>query len=380
MLPAIKANSSNVRHRPRVLIVDDEPGLIDVLDHMLKGMDCDVTIAKTFTQAKRKLVGETFELLVTDLHLPDGDGMSLLATLRRHHPIATAIVITGQPSVETAITALRDGAVDFVPKPFSHDQITTRVRKALDRQSILSRQEKRIARLRGAVKKLGTARRMVSQKVDLLCNDLVSAYGELSKQVDTVRTQENFRKQITIATDLEQLLCHTMDWLLRQMGSSNVALWLAGDDGNFQLGAYMKHTIAGDDKIADAMMHGLLPAIVRDGALHLRGEELRGQLKKDELKLFAHQDILGISATYLGEPLAAMVFFRDAQTPFTEIDQATLKAIAPVFATALATIVRDPTLPTENEGDAPFLDTDDEDGRGSREAGDWWKRGESPPF
>jgi DNA-binding response OmpR family regulator len=378
MLPAIQASPSTVKHRPRVLIVDDEPGLIDVLDHMLKAMDCDVHIAKTFAQAKRKLIGESFELLVTDLHLPDGDGMSLLATLRRHQPIATAIVITGQPSVDRAITALRDGAVDFVPKPFSSDQLTERVRKALNRQSILSRQEKRIARLRGAVKKLGVARRMVSQKVDLLCNDLVNAYGELSRQLDTVRTQENFRKQIAQATDLEQLLCHTMDWLLRQIGSSNVALWLSGDDGNFQLGAYMKHTIAGDEKVADAMLQGLLPAIVRDGSIHIRGEELNGKLKKEDAKTFAQEDILGISAAYLGEPLAAMIFFRDSQTPFNELDEATLKAIAPVFATALATIVRDPSLPAE--GDAPFLDPEDEDGRGSREAGDWWKRGESPPF
>ena len=95
---------------------------------------------------------------------------------------------------------------------------------------------------------------MVSQKVDLLCNDLVSAYSDLSKQLDSVRTQENFRKQIDVATDLEQLLCHTMDWLLRQVGNSNVALWLAGDDGAFQLGAYMKHTIAGDDTVSNAML------------------------------------------------------------------------------------------------------------------------------
>ncbi len=380
MLPATPATSNSIKHRPRVLIVDDEPGLIDVLEHTLKALDCDVTVANSHAQAKRKLVGETFELLVTDVHLPDGDGLSLLATLRRHQPIATAIVITGEPSVDRAITALRGGAVDFLSKPFSHEQITDRVRKALDKHTILFRQEKRLTRLRNAVKKLGVARRMVSQKVDLLCNDLVSAYGDLAKQVDGVRTQENFRKHIDQAADLEQLLCHTMDWLLRQVGSANVALWLSGDDGNFQLGAYMKHTIAGDDKIADAMLSGLLPAISRDGLVHVRGEDLKGKLKKDELKLFARQDILGMSATYLGEPLAAMIFFRDNEQPFSELDETTLKAIAPVFASALATIVRDPSLPTEDNGDAPFMDTDEEDGRGSKEAGDWWKRGEAPPF
>jgi FixJ family two-component response regulator len=377
MLSSTPVASSKTKHRPRVLVVDDEQGLLDVVTDMVEGMDCSVTVAKTIAQAKRKLLSDSFELLVTDVNLPDGDGTSLLPTLRRHQPTATAIVITGSPSVDGAITALRGGAVDFVPKPFNHTQLVDRVRKALDRQGVLSRQEKRLVRLRDAVKKLGIARRMVSQKVDLLCNDLVSAYSDLSKQLDSVRTQENFRKQIDVATDLEQLLCHTMDWLLRQLGNSNVALWLAGDDGQFQLGAYMKHTIAGDETISNAMLSGILPATTRDGFVHARGEDLRGRLKKDEFKLLVNQDIISLSATYLGEPLAAIILFRDASHPFTDIDETTLKAISPVFATALATVVRDPNLSPDSDGQ--LLDEDDTRDD-TKAAGDWWKRGEPPPF
>ena len=106
---------------------------------------------------------------------------------------------------------------------------------------------------------------MISRKVDLLCNDLVSAYGELSKQLDDVRTQEGFRKCIAGATDLEQLLCHAMDWMLRQLGYCNVAVYLAGEDGAFQLGAYMKYTLAGDTMLTDALKRVLLPATVREG-------------------------------------------------------------------------------------------------------------------
>jgi FixJ family two-component response regulator len=374
--------SPQLKYRPRVLIVDDEQGLLDVVSDVVNAMDCTVTVAKTIAQAKRKLTGESFELLVTDVNLPDGDGTSLLQTLRRHQPTATAIVITGSPSVDGAISALRSGAIDFVPKPFNHTQLVDHVRRALDRQTVLSRQEKRLIRLRDAVKKLGIARRTVSQKVDLLCNDLVSAYSDLSKQLDSVRTQENFRKQIELAGDLEQLLCHTMDWLLRQLGNANVALWLAADDGQFQLGAYMKHTVAGDDAISSAMLTGILPATTRDGFLHLRGEDLRGRLKKEEFKLLVNQDIISLSATYLGEPLAAIVMFRDAANSFSDLDEAALKAIAPVFATSLATVVRDPNLPDpEGDSDAPFLDEDDAQPRqGKREASDWWKRGEPPPF
>jgi hypothetical protein len=231
-------------------------------------------------------------------------------------------------------------------------------------------------RLRDAVKRLGIARQMVAKKVDLLCNDLVSAYGELSRQLDMVRTQENFRKQIEPAKDLEQMLCHTMDWLLRQLGHSNIALWLAGDDGEFQLGAYMKYTIPGEDPVASGMQTGILPGAVRDGFVHINSEGLRGRLKPDEYAALAGQDFLTISCAYLGEPLAAMIFFRDEASAFTENDEATLKAIAPIFATALATIVRDPSQ--DNFGDGPFAD--DDEPRDGKRGDDWWKRGEPPPF
>lgn len=380
MLPATTAVQSKIQRRPRVLVVDDEPGLVELLNDVAESLDCKVSVAHTVAQARKLLSGGTFELLLTDVHLPDGDGLSLLATLRRHQPSAGAIVMTGSPSVEGAVTALRGGAIDFLAKPFNNDQIVDRLSKALQRQSIQAKQDKRLVRLREAVKRLGAARRMVSQKVDLLCNDLVSAYGELSRQMDSVRTQESFRKHIEQARDLEQLLCHTMDWLLRQLGYANVALWLAGDDGEFQLGAYMKYTIPGDEVLSSAMRNGLLPGVARDGFAHVTGESLRSRLEPEEYKILSGQDILSISCPYLGEALAAIIFFRDAASNFTENDEATLKAIAPIFATALATIVRDPAQGGSEEGDGPFADDDPSPRDRKRDRDDWWKRGEPPPF
>ena len=370
--------------RPRVLVVDDEPGLLDLIDEILQGMNCKVTFAKTVAGAKKMLAGQSFELMLTDVGLPDGDGMSLLAALRRHQPTASAVVITGSPSVDGAVTALRGGAVDFVAKPFNNDHLIERIRTALLRQSVLARQEKRLVRLRDAVKRLGAARRMVSKKVDLLCNDLVSAYGDLSKQLDVVRTQEGFRKQIELSNDLEQMLCHAMDWLLREFGYSNVALWLAGEEGEFQLGAYMKYTIAGEEPLIAALQDSLLIRTTREGLVHIGGEELIGKMDGAVFAVLSSQTILSISCTYLGEPLAVMTFFRDAAAGFTDSDIATLKAIAPLFASSLAAIVRDSSEPRDEEGgDGHFADDDEDESpgkKGRRSADDWWKRGEPPPF
>jgi FixJ family two-component response regulator len=335
--------------------------------------------------------------------------MDLLPSIRKNHPTATTIVITGDPTVDRAISAIQEGAVDFLPKPFDSKQLVDRVRKALDRQETLAKEEKRYKRLREAVKRLNASRRVISKKVDLLCNDLVAAYGELSKQLDGVRTQEGFRKYIENAKDLEQLLCHAMDWLIRQMGYSNVAVWLTAEDGEFQLGAYMKYTVAGEQILTDAMKRVILPAAVRDGLAHLSGDELQEKFTPQEAAFFKGQDILAVNCTYLGDSLAAVVFFRDAKAPFAEEFEGLLKSVSPIFAVSLASVVRgsehdaDGEDAADDDDESPFLDKapeaedsadnnvadpDDEQSpppkkkpKGKKEdPADWWKRGEPPPF
>lgn len=374
---------------PRVLIVDDEPNLVEVIGDVVgRGMGCRIVSASTLAQAHKILANQPIELLVADVNLPDGDGTSLLPALREHQPHASAIVITGSPRLDDAISAIRGGAVDFVPKPFTQAHLVERIRKALEGQALLARQEKRLDKLRDAVRRLNESRRLISKKVDLLCNDLVGAYGELSRQLDCVRTQEGFRKYVANAKDLEQLLCHAMDWLLRQIGYANVGVWLAAEDGEFQLGAYMKYTVAGEQILTDAIKRALLPRAVRDAMVRVRGEELQDKLTPQEMHLLKGQDVLAVNCTYLGESLAALVFFRDAKSPFTADDESLLKQVSPIFAVALASVVRGAEGDEGPEGETPFFD-----GQGGAEkpdpkpkkkndkdAADWWKRGEDPPF
>ena len=237
---------------------------------------------------------------------------------------------------------------------------------------------------RDAVKRLNEARRVVSKKVDLLCNDLITAYGELSKQLDTVRTQEGFRKLLHEAKDLEQMLCHAMDWLLRQMGYSNVAIWLAGDDGDYQLGAYMKYTIAGEAPLTEALKGGLLRSVNSESFIHFSADEAREKISAAEKKFVEGQTVMGVTCTYLGEVLASVIMFRDGKTPFSDDDAEALKSISPIFATALATMVHEGE---EGEDDNSMLDEDVREDdepkkkkRNPKNDADWWKRGEDPPF
>jgi len=373
--------------KPRVLIVDDEPELIELVrDLVVKNVDCRVVVASSLKEARKLMTSESVEVLVTDLHLPDGDGMSLVPALRERQPTSSAIVITGKPRLDGAITALRGGAVDFVPKPFSATQIVERVQLAIERQADAFKRERRVDRLRDAVRRLNESRKLISKKVDLLCNDLVGAYGELSQQMDTVRFEEGFRKHVAGAEDLEQYLCHAMDWLLRHVGYSNVAVYLAADDGAFQLGAYMKYTIAGEPVVTDAARRVLVPMAAKSSLIHLSGKDLTDRMTSKEIEKFKNTDVLGVNCTYLGESLASLIFFRDERAPFTEDDVKLLKQVSPLFALELASIVRDGDA--DEDGETPFDEADFDGGTKPPEkknprkpdAADWWKRGEDPPF
>jgi FixJ family two-component response regulator len=373
--------------RPKVLVVDDEAELHEVISDMVgKRLGCKLMSANNLAQARKILESQKVDLLLTDVNLPDGDGMTLLPILHLHQPQAQAIVITGAPSMNNAIEAMREGASDFLSKPFTGGDLVERVRRALGRAAESVKAEKRLNRLRDAVKRLNDARKMVSKKVDLLCNDLISAYGELSKQLDQVRIHEGFKHCLSEAKDLEQLLCHTMDWMLRQMGYANIAVWLAGDDDEFQLGAYMKYTQAGEAKLTDALRTGMVKVATKEELLHLSGDALRAKLTAREMEFLQDQDVMAVNCSYLAESLAVVVMFRDAKAGFSAEDAQTLKTISPLFAVALAGIVRgnedeeesdEGTLLDENNQDK---DKSDKEKKKKKDDADWWKRGEAPPF
>src|SRR5262245_57331587 len=132
MAPIATQTNARAATLPRVLVVEDEPALVELVrDVVGPQIDCQLLFAGDIHEARSIIAKESVDLLVTDLYLPDGDGMTLLGSLRERIPAAGAIVITGKPSVSAAVTALRAGAADFLPKPFSVSHLVERVNKAL---------------------------------------------------------------------------------------------------------------------------------------------------------------------------------------------------------------------------------------------------------
>src|SRR5271155_1023952 len=102
---------------PLVLVVDDEPDLCELLSITLRRMDLSPRTANNVAAAQRLLKTEQFDLCLTDMQLPDGDGLELVQWMQQYTPSVPVAVITAHGNMETAVRALKLGAFDFVSKP-----------------------------------------------------------------------------------------------------------------------------------------------------------------------------------------------------------------------------------------------------------------------
>lgn len=129
-----------------VLIVDDEPGIRELLTITLERMDLGVKAAGNLKQARALLLQQSFELCLTDMRLPDGDGLELVEHIQQNHPNLPVAVITAHGSMEAAIRALKNGAFDFVSKPIDLQILRKLVNTALqlDRRGFEDRRSRHI--------------------------------------------------------------------------------------------------------------------------------------------------------------------------------------------------------------------------------------------
>lgn len=115
----------------KVLIVDDEPDIRELLEITLGRMQLNTTSACDLQQARHMLTQEHYHLCLTDMRLPDGDGIDLVREIQQHYPDMPVAVITAHGSTETALQALKAGAFDFVSKPVDLIKLRSLVSTAL---------------------------------------------------------------------------------------------------------------------------------------------------------------------------------------------------------------------------------------------------------
>jgi len=119
-----------------VLVVDDEAVIRDVCEQILEGEGYAVTTAASGKEALRLVSEHSFDAVVTDIMMPDMSGLELLEVIKRTSMDVSTIVITGLGTFDMATQSDRLGAREFVVKPFTPDELSEAVRKALRKRKI----------------------------------------------------------------------------------------------------------------------------------------------------------------------------------------------------------------------------------------------------
>ena len=123
----------------KILVVDDDSFACESCEMILTETEAEYTVETTLSakEALEKIEEEMFDIVIVDLVMPDIDGIEVLQSIRESHPEIIVIMITGYPTIETAVEAQRLGAFDYVLKPFTPDELSIVVARALENRELI---------------------------------------------------------------------------------------------------------------------------------------------------------------------------------------------------------------------------------------------------
>jgi signal transduction histidine kinase len=167
---------------PRVLVVDDEPSVIDVFQEFLSGQGYALSIASSGEEAVRLIPDLHPDIILTDINLPGLSGLEVMRYAKTVDPEVAVIVVTGYASASTAIDALRQGAFNYVTKPFDLDEVHQIVERAIANRRLKAINRALVEDLRQKNEILRDHEQALRERVRVATSQLTSLY-DVGKEV-----------------------------------------------------------------------------------------------------------------------------------------------------------------------------------------------------
>lgn len=123
--------------KPNVLLVDDEKKFLDVLSQRLGTRGVDAETATSGEDALVKMKNRSFDVIILDVMMPGMGGIETLKRIRKENPEVQIIMLTGQGTIDKAVEAMKEGAIEFLEKPADIDTLMDKIAKARDRKILL---------------------------------------------------------------------------------------------------------------------------------------------------------------------------------------------------------------------------------------------------
>ncbi|MBI2877087.1 MAG: response regulator [Candidatus Tectomicrobia bacterium] len=182
-----------------ILIVDDNPAIAEALQEALHQKGYRTTVAHNGCDGLVELRKGNFDAVLSDIRMPEMDGITLLGWIQEYDPLLPVIILTGFPDLDIAVKAMREGAADFIPKPFTLEQIEHSLEKLLKERKMLELDPQL---LRGS-----DSRRMIeylNRKLDKKVKELSKLYA-ISEALNLMEDKEAlFQKLVELAAEIAE--------------------------------------------------------------------------------------------------------------------------------------------------------------------------------
>lgn len=175
--------ASTVPHR--ILIVDDEPVIREVLNERLSSAGFECHIARNSREALGKIHEFNYDLVLSDIAMPGGDGISLLRQIKLDLPNLDVVMLTGVVDVDTAIRAIRLGASDYLTKPFNLEEVVLTIERTLDKRRLINENLEYQLDLERKVDERTHELRRKTDEVERLYAELKEAFEKIHATYDT---------------------------------------------------------------------------------------------------------------------------------------------------------------------------------------------------
>jgi DNA-binding NtrC family response regulator len=200
----------------KILVIDDEPSVCVTCQKILKEEGHAVEYTLSGLEGVRRAIDGNYDLVLLDLKMPDLSGMEALERIREERPDVAVVIITGYATIQTSIEAVRKGAFDYIPKPFTPEELSLSVHKALEDRRLRSENEylkQELSSLRKGTPILGRSKAMediIRQILKVAPTDFtVTIYGEsgTGKELLAHALHQNSKRaeQPFVAVDLSAL-------------------------------------------------------------------------------------------------------------------------------------------------------------------------------
>jgi signal transduction histidine kinase/DNA-binding response OmpR family regulator len=208
-----------------LLVVDDEEELLSVFQEFFEGGEYALQLARTGSEAIARLRAAPFDLVVTDINMPGADGLAVLREAKAVDPACEVIMLTGNASTMTAVEALRQGAYDYITKPFDLFEMEQTIKKALERRLLLAQNQRFVRSLKEANDELLRNQEALRRHRD----ELRSMVEEATLRI---RTLYEVGKEITSSLHLGKTLNLVLERSQQLMGATEGALFLLEENGS----------------------------------------------------------------------------------------------------------------------------------------------------